>query len=135
MPVAASQELLWLAAVTALTGVLWLPHVLAILFQNPVRALTNPSGAIEIESQWAQRSKRAHANAVENLVIFAPLAILVHILQAGDGLTALAAMIYFHARVAHYVIYTLGIPTLRTIAFLTGVACQAVLALRLFGLV
>ena len=51
----------------------------------------------------------------------------------GDSLTAGAAMAFFWTRLAYYVIYTLKLPYIRTIAFLAGFACQAILALRLFG--
>ena len=40
----------------------------------------NPSAGDKRLARWAERAKRAHANAVENLVIFAPAAIAVHVL-------------------------------------------------------
>lgn len=116
-----------------MTGLLWLPHVLWLLAAHPVRTLTNRSANLPLDVEWAQRAKRAHANAVENLVVFAPLAIIVYLLQQTDSLTALAAAIFFHARLAHFVVYTLGIPVLRTLTFFVGLGCQGVLALRLFG--
>jgi uncharacterized MAPEG superfamily protein len=42
-------------------------------------------------------------------------------------------MVYFFARLAHYVIYTLGLPLLRTVAFFIGFVSQMVLAMTLFG--
>ena len=68
------------------------------------------------------------------LAIFAPLALSVVALGIGDGLTATACMIYFFARLAHFVVYTAGIPGLRTIAFTAGFIVQVLLALRVMGL-
>lgn len=129
-------ELYWLAATAAMTGLMWLPYIVSLIVQTGLgAALTDPNGGLEPERSWAGRAKRAHGNAVENLVVFAPLALSVHVLGVGDGATALAAKLYFIARVGHYAVYTLGAPVVRTLIFALGVACQAVLALRLFGLI
>ena len=65
------------------------------------------------------------------MVVFAPLAILVDVLGAGTPTTAAAALIYFAARVAHYLIYTLGLPLVRTLVFTIAWGCQIALALTL----
>ena len=44
-------------------------------------------------------------------------------------------MVYFWARVARFVVYTFGIPLLRTFAFAAGFASQVVLALIALGIV
>jgi len=44
----------------------------------------------------------------------------------------LACAVYFWSRVAHLIVYTLGIPVLRTLAFTVGFIAQAVLALAIF---
>jgi len=38
-----------------------------------------------------------------------------------------------HPRLAHALIYTMGVPLLRTIAFVLGFGAQAVMAARIFG--
>jgi uncharacterized MAPEG superfamily protein len=43
--------------------------------------------------------------------------------------------VYFFARLAHYVVFTLGIPVVRVLAFAVGVAAQITLALALLGLI
>ena len=66
-------ELLYLALVTAFTGLLWVPYILDRVF---IRGLMDAVGYPENpkpQSAWAQRLMKAHANAVENLVVFAPL--------------------------------------------------------------
>jgi len=98
------------------------------------KALSNPEPDVRPHANWAYRMAHAHRNAIENLVVFAPLAVSVHVLGAGDALTATAAAAFFGSRLAHMFIYTFGIPLLRTIAFLVGFWAQAVMALRIFGL-
>ncbi|PWE16915.1 hypothetical protein DDZ18_09375 [Marinicauda salina] len=134
MPVQDSPELFWLVLVTLLTALLWVPYILQLMAQmGPVGALMDAEGLHPHEAKWAQRAKRAHYNAVENLVVFAPLAITVHALGVGDGLTAGAAAVYFFARLAHYLFHVLGLPVVRTLAFLAGWVCQLALAFRLLG--
>jgi uncharacterized MAPEG superfamily protein len=129
-----SPELFWLAAVSMLTAVLWAPYTLRLILQmGPVAAFWNPYHETPLEAPWAQRAKRAHTNAVENLAIFAPLAIAVHILGLGNPLTAFACTLFFLVRAAHYVTYLLAVPLVRTLLFLVGFGCQSVLGARLFG--
>ena len=45
----------------------------------------------------------------------------------------IACAVYFWARLAHVIVYTMGVPVLRTLAFAVGFAAQAALALAVFG--
>jgi len=69
----------------------------------------------------------AHSNAVENLVIFAPLVLILHAADIKSDLTVIAVTIYFWSRLAHVFIYTFGIPYLRTISFFSGFIAQCIL--------
>jgi len=40
-------------------------------------------------------------------------------------------MMFFFARAAHYTVYALGLPLVRTLLFIVGVGCQILLAGRL----
>ena len=131
-----SPEMFWLVLTTFVTALLWVPYILnQIAIRGLVAAMGNPSPDDKPLSDWADRASRAHKNAVENLVVFAPLAVGVHVLGVGDGVTAAACAIYFFARVAHYVIYLAGIPVARTLSFAVAFLAQVTLALRLFGIV
>ncbi|WP_428645696.1 MAPEG family protein [Roseibium sp.] len=131
-----SAELLATALAAGLTGLLWVPIILNRLAEMGLwTALKNPQPDVRPEADWAHRLAHAHRNALENLAVFAPLAIIVHVLQAGDGLTAGASLIFVASRVAHAVIYALGIPLLRTIAFFIGFLCQMVLLLRVLEVI
>ena len=129
-----SPMLFWLVMTIIFTGLLWVPYIIELLVHHgPITALRDPDGEIAHGALWSVRSKRAHYNAVENLVLFAPLVILIHTLKLETPQTASAAMAYFVFRVGHYCVYTLGIPFIRTLLFLAGFGCQTVLALRLLG--
>jgi uncharacterized MAPEG superfamily protein len=79
-------------------------------------------------SAWAERLKKAHDNAVENLVVFASLVLVANALDISNNATTSAAAVYFWARLVHPVVYALGIPWLRTLAFAVawgGILCIA----------
>lgn len=106
--------LTWTAGITIL---FWLPYILArILSFGIVEALTYRSDSKPV-ADWAERAKKAHYNAVENLVPFAALVLVAHLAGAANGATAAAAIAYFWARVAHYPLYIANIPFGRTLSF------------------
>jgi uncharacterized MAPEG superfamily protein len=128
------SELHWLAATSLLTATMWMlyvPNRMAVL--GLARTLGNPAPDDPPLAPWAQRAAAAHRNAVENLVVFAALILAAHALETPCALTQAAAAIYFFARLAHFVVYLVGIPVLRTLAFAAGWACQVVVALCVLG--
>lgn len=130
-----TKELMWLALTAMLTGVLWIPYILdRIVVRGMAGAMANPSRNDKPQSPWAQRLYFAHTNAVDNLVVFAALVLVIDAAGKGSTTTAMACAVYFWARLAHAVIYALGIPFARTIAFAIGFAAQVVLALAIFNL-
>ncbi len=130
-----SRELMWLTLTVILTGVLWIPYIVdRILVRGPAGAMANPSRRDKPQSAWAQRLYFAHTNAVENLMIFAPLVLILDAQGHSTVATATACAVYFWARVAHVIVYTMGIPVLRTIAFTVGFLAQAALALAVLGI-
>ena len=131
-----SKELYWLVLTVAMTGLLWLPYILdRIMVRGLMPTMANPSPSDKPQSAWAQRMIAAHTNAVENLVIFAPLVLVTQQLSIATPATAFACALYFWSRLAHVVVYTLGIPVLRTLAFAGGFVAQALLALAIFKLI
>ena len=121
-------ELLYLTLVTIFTGVLWVPYILdRVAVRGLVDAVGYPTSP-KPQSPWAQRLMKAHANAVENLVIFASLVLLAHALGVTNATVASACIVYFWARVVHAVAYTFAVPWVRTLAFAIGFFAQAVVA-------
>ena len=121
-------ELFYLALVTAFTGLLWVPYILDRL---AVRGLADAVGYPESpkpQSPWAQRLMKAHANAVENLVVFAPLVLLAGLTGVTSAAVGTAAAVYFWARVVHAAAYTFAVPWVRTLSFAVGFFAQAAVA-------
>ena len=130
------RELLWLTLTVAMTGLMWIPYILdRMVTRGVMGTLANPSSADAPQTAWAQRLMAAHANAVENLVVFAPLVVILQLLNISTRVTAFACALYFWSRLAHAVVYTLGSPVVRTLAFTGGFIAQVILVLAIFKLV
>jgi len=124
-----TTELYWLTLTILMTALFWIPYVLDRPFVRgfkPFLLEAHPETGTR-HSEWAQRAMRAHHNAVENLVIFAPAIGIAHALNISSPATRAAAIVYFFARLAHFVVYTAGIPLTRTLAFTIGWAAQMVI--------
>ena len=131
-----SRELFWLTLTVALTGLLWIPYILDRCKVRGLKAtMDNPKPNDTPQSPWAMRLYFAHTNAVENLVIFAPLVLILDSLNISTAVTVLACAIFFWSRLAHAILYALGVPVLRTLAFTVGFICQVVLVLAIFRVV
>ena len=131
-----SKEMFWLVLTVAMTGLIWVPYILdRTMVRGLMGAMANPSPSDKPQSAWAQRMMAAHSNAVENLVIFAPLVLAAQALSIATSATAFACALYFWSRLVHVIVYTLGIPGLRTLAFVGGFIAQAILVLAIFKLI
>jgi uncharacterized MAPEG superfamily protein len=123
-----SAELTYLSWITTLTGLMWIPYILnMIMVRGLLDAVGYPADPQPL-APWAARMKAAHANAIENLVVFAALVLVVQIIGANNGATATACEVYFWARVVHLLSYTVRIPWVRTGAFFIGFGAQMTLA-------
>jgi uncharacterized MAPEG superfamily protein len=124
-----TTELYWLTLTILMTALFWVPYVLDRLFVRgiwPALSDTKPEGGGP-HSLWAQRAIRAHQNAVENLAIFVPAVLVAHALSISTPATKMAAMVYFFARLVHFLVYTTGVPLVRTLAFAVGWGAQVVI--------
>jgi uncharacterized MAPEG superfamily protein len=129
-------ELKWLAYVTLATAMMWLPYTLALILHGGLGAAMGNRDLSPERPQplWAQRAKRAHANAVENLAVFAPLVLIASVSHVNSSLAVLCAQIYLVARLAHYVIYCVGIPVIRTLAFFAGWGATLALGISIISI-
>ncbi|PPD49748.1 MAG: hypothetical protein CTY16_03180 [Methylobacter sp.] len=131
-----SVELFWLTLTILMTAVIWVPYIANRLVEDqPWPALMNPQPDLRPKARWAERLMRAHDNAVENLVVFAPLVLMVHVTGMSTALTANACILYFFTRLIHLLLYTFGVPFFRTLAFFIGFLCQMVLGSHLLGII
>ena len=123
-----SSELYSLTVIATATALMWVPYVLARLRARGLKAIANVDPGVPPEPAWALRARAAHANAVENLVVFAPLVLALAVTGISTPATVLAAQVYVGARLAHYAIFVAGIPFARTAAYFVGVAATLVIA-------
>ncbi len=129
-----SNELYWLTLTVGVTALMAFPYVLnRIAVSGLGSAMSNHATDADV-AEWVQRAKKAHANAVENLVLFAPAVLVVQMLNLGNSMTSFACALYFFSRLAHYLVYTAGIPVMRTLAFFGGWGGIVILVLRALGM-
>ena len=120
-----TTELYWLTLTALMTALFWMPYVLNRM------AMTGLGGALaggapdsNKLSAWAQRAIKAHGNAVENFAIFAPIVLTAHVLGISNATTKAAVVVYFFARLLHFLVYSAGIPAARTLTFTAGWLAQ-----------
>lgn len=128
-----TTELLYLTLATVFTALLWMPYILDRFGTRGLSDTVGYPANPPPQSPWAVRLMRAHANAVENLVVFATLVLVAHAAGIGNAVTAGACVLYFWARVVHALVHVAAIPWLRTLAFLAGFAAQAAVAWQLLA--
>jgi uncharacterized MAPEG superfamily protein len=129
-----TPELHVLTLTATATLLMWLPYMLArIMTRGLMATLRNPDPSYPADPAWAERARRAHANAVENLAVFAPLVLIFAAVGTSTPATSFAAWLYLVARLVHYVVYAAGIPVIRTLAFFAGFAATLVFAVVLLG--
>lgn len=68
----------------------------------------------------AGRLARAQANLFETLPLMIGAALIAHVANADVGLSTLGTQLYFFSRLAYLPIYAMGIPYLRTVAWMVG---------------
>lgn len=118
-----SQDLFYLALTAMLTAVLWIPYIAGTFLTRgmPTAAQYKDVGIRRRDQPaWVVRADRTHLNAVESLVPFAALVLIAAVSGQSNATTAMWAMVFFWARVAHAVVYFLGIPYIRTLVYLVG---------------
>ncbi len=128
-----TTELLMLAA----TGGLLLLLTLIQGTRN-VLALGLPTAAGNQEdiapwTGWNDRLNRAIRNLMEAIAIFVPVVVAVQIAGLNNETTAMGAQLFVIARIAHALVYTLGIAWVRTAAWAAGVAGIVMVGSPLLG--
>ena len=97
-----TREIFWLTMSVVLTGLLWVPYMVdRIKVRGLTGAMDNPTPKAKAQSAWAQRLYFAHTNAVDNLVLFAPLVLILDSRNISTDITAAACAAYFWARLVH----------------------------------
>jgi uncharacterized MAPEG superfamily protein len=123
--------------VLAATGALLLTLTLIQGTRNVlVLGLPTAAGNQHDIAPWSganDRLNRAIRNLIEALAIYAPIAVTVQMLGQTNDISALGAEIFLIARVVHALVYVLGIPWVRTLAWFAGVGGIVLVASPLLG--
>jgi uncharacterized MAPEG superfamily protein len=116
-----TTDLTYLAYTAMLTGALWIPYVIAQVVTN---GLLTPANYVDPTPRplpaWGKRADRTLMNSVEVFAPFAALVLAAHVAGKANATTAFWAMLFFWSRVVHAVVYLLGLPYIRTVAFTAG---------------
>ncbi|HXH32669.1 MAG TPA: MAPEG family protein [Bacteriovoracaceae bacterium] len=117
------EEWYWLSLILLQTALMFVPYVLNLFYKRGILGALRYYQPAPAMSDWAQRARAAHLNAIENLVVLAP-AVLSYLILMKDAADAprivVCLQIYFFSRLAHYVVYAMKLNYLRTIFFLIG---------------
>jgi len=113
-----TTDLTYLAWTALLTASLWIVYIAAQVMTN---GFLTPENYVDPKPRpvplWGERANRAHLNAVESFAPFAALVLIAHVTGRADATTAFCAMAFFWLRLAHAIVYWLGLPFIRTIVF------------------
>ncbi|HEY1414547.1 MAG TPA: MAPEG family protein [Caulobacteraceae bacterium] len=71
-------------------------------------------------STFQARTKRLVDNHREGLTLFAPLIIAAALAHISNNWTVLGAQLFFYSRVIHAVLYVMGVPWVRALAWGAG---------------
>ncbi|MFO1079309.1 MAG: MAPEG family protein [Reyranellaceae bacterium] len=94
-------------------------------------ALAGNRDAVPPIGGWAGRAKRAHANMLESLPLFAALVLIAVVAQKTNATTAMGAALFFWARLAYAIVYVVGVPWLRTAVWAVSIVGMLLIALQL----
>jgi len=118
-----TSECRYLVLTSILTGCLWIPVIVGRVASRgalkPIDYKVAPTSALP---HWVNRANRAHINAVESLGPFAAVVLVAQAFGLSSPTTAIAAAVFFYARVAHAALHVSGFALLRarTVAFTIG---------------
>ncbi len=121
-------ELMMLAYAVVWLFVIILVTTLFSLKQRSLPQLAGPRDDLSAPTGMYARGLRNVENHKEGLILFAPFALIVGLGGLSDQWTVLGAQLFFWSRLAHGVLYFLGVPWLRTLAWLVGIVGTAMLA-------
>ena len=105
----------------ALTFAQVLVAVLAAQAQVGLGMLAGNRDGLPRLTDFAGRAQRAHWNMLESLPLFIALVLVAHVAGKANGTTLTGCELFFWGRLAHWLIYLLGVPWLRTAAWVVSV--------------
>ena len=112
-----SVELMMLVYSALLFLIVILSQAALAISQNGLTAQAGSRDSLPDPSVLRQRMQRLTANLQENLVMFAIVVLVANAMGIANETTAMAASIFFYARVAHAIVYAFGWPMIRPLFY------------------
>jgi len=126
---------------TELTMLLWSIILTFILIMIPAYEAVRRNGAalqsgprdnMPTPSNFNKRASRLSQNMQENMLMFTALVLVAHTAGVSDEKTVLGAQIFFYARVAHALVYLMGMGKIRPVFWAISVVGMGMIAVALF---
>ncbi len=131
-----TTELTYLMLTAVLAASLWVPYIVGVNMQTGDGRpdFTRPGDPASLPP-WVHRSWRAHLNLLEQMMPFAVIVLIAHVLEISTTVTSMAAVVFFWLRVAHAVGMISGLAgfPLRPIIFSAGWITILIFAWQVFA--
>ena len=115
-----SVELMMLLYSAALFLLIILAQAGLAIQQNGLMVQAGSRDSLPEPTVLRLRLQRLTANMQENLILFAAVVLVAKVGGATNEATALAATIFFYARVGHAIVYAAGWPVIRPLFYFAG---------------
>jgi len=126
-----TTELTYLLLTAVLGASLWIPFIVGVNLPSDkdVSDFNRPPDLRKM-SAWVHRANRAHLNLLEQMMPFAIIVLIAHVLTVSNWVTVWAATAFFYLRVFHAVGMISGLTRfpLRPIIFTAGWVCILAIA-------
>jgi uncharacterized MAPEG superfamily protein len=130
-----SVELNMLVYATALLLALVLIQAVAGVLAQGLMPMAGSRDGLPEPKPFQARTKRVVDNHREGLTIFAPLVLAAALGHVTNSWTVLGAQLFFYSRVVHAVLYLLGVPLVRPLAWTVGIVGTGMVLKSLLGLI
>lgn len=115
-----SVELTMLVWSTALLLLLIVIQATAAVQAQGLPAMAGNRDDLPPPTTFQARTKRLVDNHREGLTLFAPLILVAAVAHISNSWTVLGAQLFFYSRVIHAILYVMGVPWVRALAWGVG---------------
>lgn len=129
-----SVELTMLAYSVGLLFVLIVIQAGAGIRKQGLMPLANSRDDLPPKGVFQARAGRVVDNHREGLTLFAPLVLIAAVAGISTPMTVMGAQLFFGARVVHALLYLLGVPLVRPLAWGAGIAGTLMIFAAVLGL-
>ena len=130
-----STELRMLVYATAVLIACVLVQAIAGILANGLPTQAGARDDLPPVKKFHGRATRTVMNHIEGLLMFAPLVLVAAVSNVSNQWTVMGAQLFFYARLAHAVLYWLGVPWLRALAWGVSLAGTVIVLLALLGMI